>query len=118
MQLSGNWFKLVEPGAAYLGVLMVPEWVSADIESRRERGDAVQVARRAHWSAVGWCRNASNDSERSAVFLIAPIYRQDDALALIGITPEEISAEPGFAFLPSAEYLRRSAPKAEVSNAG
>lgn len=33
-----------------------------------------------------------------------------DAVMLHGITAEEISAKRGFAFLPSAEYLRRPAP--------
>jgi hypothetical protein len=41
-----------------------------------------------------------------AMFDIAPSHVISDAIVLFGIEPEDIHHVRGFAFLPSAEYLR------------
>jgi hypothetical protein len=107
-RLSGAWFKLVTQRGDDLGVLMVP----AEVATLLERGNG-----RDSW--VGYERPqlsvASFRPDRdlaSAIidmrpYHIAPgYYPHDGAVFLVGISPERLSREPGFAFLPSAHYMR------------
>jgi hypothetical protein len=108
MRLSGAWFKLADERGVYIGLLMVPEVVAVAFEKKHER--YVQVYRHPKMPISSWA------PEQMAPFISAATYfvivenyslEMPDALCLQMITPEEISAEPDFVFLPSAEYLRR-----------
>ena len=106
-RLSGVWFKLVEPDGFYLGILMVPEGVARMLE---DKGCPVRVARRnAMPSWRDWAqgiRPQDYDMVDAMGFYPCPSI-SDDAIAVVGITLSELNKEPGFAFIPSAEYMQR-----------
>jgi hypothetical protein len=107
MRLSGAWFKLADERGVYIGLLMVPEVVSDAFEKKHET--SVRCVR--HPQMPMWLDNpgAMNNLVAFTPFVVELSWRIEarDMLTLWLITPEEISAEPGFAFLPSAEYLRQ-----------
>jgi hypothetical protein len=107
MRLSGAWFKLADDRGVYIGLLMVPEDVSDAFEKKHER--SVQRYRRPRMPRFFTDHVTMSNTIEISPFIITECWKIEsmDMLTLIMITPEEISAEPGFAFLPSAEYLRR-----------
>jgi len=107
MRLSGAWFKLADERGVYIGLLMVPEVVSEAFEKKHQH--TVQCYRVPHMPGFFSDPLAINSVIKMHPFIITECWNIEgrDMLNLVSITPEEISAEPGFAFLPSAEYMRR-----------
>ena len=93
-RLSGIWFKLVEGDGFYLGILIVPLQVALNIEDKGRW----RVAKRAELMP---------DVNVSFMDFIAADHIMRDAIMIFGITVSDINKEPGFAFIPSAEYMQR-----------
>jgi len=108
-RLSGAWFKLVDDAGICIGLLMVPERVAGVFEGGEFH---VRCYRHPGTPPVTWSPEMMNEAVvEFRFFLISQSWRYNarDALELQMITPEEIATEPGYAFIPSAEYLRRPA---------
>lgn len=102
-RLSGAWFKLVAQNGDHLGMLMVPEGVAKHLEGKEYAyTTAKQMKIDAYWPTL----KSMQESVIVHQFHIAQAgWCSDNAVHIVGITPEEIDGEPGFAFLPNADYL-------------
>jgi len=60
---------------------------------------------------------AMQNIELEQYYIARGFYPQDEAIMIHGITPEELNDQRGFAFLPSAQYMRynRVAPPTKVT---
>jgi hypothetical protein len=108
-RLSGAWFKLVDERGVHIGVLMVPEDVALQFEKNHEYYVGCYRRSKMLTGMLSVTSEPMNSQSASlGRFLVKRCYHLDhhDALSLEMITPEEVSTEPGFAFLPNAEYLR------------
>lgn len=107
-RLSGIWFKLVEPDGFHLGILMVPEQIAHGIETRGRW----RCAQRADWMPAGaWTigdgMTAPMDVTVSFIDFVPADHLMRDAIMVFGISLSGLNKEPGFAFIPSAEYMFR-----------
>lgn len=100
--LDGSACKLVDKAGKRIGVLFLPKAIAEQIEKR----DVVRVFRRPHQS-ISCFPTSILDSVMVQTFLVCQSYHSGDVVELVGIEPEEVENEPGFAFLPNAEYMRR-----------
>lgn len=109
--LSGGSIKLCDEQGVFIGVLMVPSNVGVQLDYIEGHRRTVRVFKRPPMNLAfpSLHDEAMLDAMRAQFFLIIPT--PSGSFTLARITPEEISAEPGFAFLPSAEYMRRPAPE-------
>lgn len=105
-RLSGAWFKLCDR-AGYIGLLMVPDGLAERFEKRLDRH--VRCYRQPRMPVMWGKQDMLSTIPALSLFVVEQNWSLDhpESLMLHMITPEEISAEPGFAFLPSAEYLQR-----------
>lgn len=106
-RLSGAWFKLVEPDGFYLGILMVPEQVASEIE---RRDGPFRYPRRPPMSMYTMWRDKLEPSammDMQIIDLVPAPYPMTDAIMVFGISLSDLNKEPGFAFIPSADYLNR-----------
>jgi hypothetical protein len=110
--LSGHSFKLTDPkDGAYLGVLIVPESVAEYL------GNHYQAMCQRYSRFPSIFEGPTNyDVISAGQFWLTKAYGLEGAVNVHQITPEEISLEPGFAFLPSAEYLRRVAAEQKIED--
>ena len=109
-RLSGAWFKLADEGGVHIGLLMVPDGLAEQFEKRHQR--EVVCCRHPKLSIRGWKPGDHTMLEimpSLARFLVMRSHHIDSLgmLALFGITPDAIALEPGFAFIPNGEWLRR-----------
>jgi hypothetical protein len=111
--LSGGSVKLRDDHGAFIGVLIVPSNISTQLDYVKSHERTVRVFKRPLMTAASWSPHddAMCEIMQAEFFLIVPSYHRSDSFMLAGITPEEINSEPGFAFLPSAEYMRRPTPE-------
>lgn len=105
-RLSGAWFKLVTQRGDDLGVLMVPEEIGRHLER--------ETLAWAHYPRPNMpiscfdpvsMGNAINLTVRQ-FHIVRAHYPHEDAIFLVGMSPEQVAEERGFAFLPSAHYMR------------
>lgn len=119
-RLSGAWFKLVDERLTHIGLLMVPENVAKAFE--KDKRSHVEHYREPSLPMGNWTMAMMATAPMIHKFVIGQTWDREgrDALRLYMITPDEIATEPGFVFLPSAEYLRRpeKAPEREVVSPG
>ena len=104
--------KVRDEKGIFLGVLMLPNRYADDLLNKRR---VARVFRRGAVQSFYDLRDTMCEAMSLSFFLIQPAYSHPDSFWLHGIAPEEICAESGFAFLPSAEYMRR--PVAEEAAA-
>lgn len=113
-RLSGAWFKLVNQRGNYLGMLMMPEDAARHLEGKEY---SYTTYRRPEPGAFPTLSGIQADmllQQLHQFHIVKASYIAENAVFIIGITPDEIITEPGFAFLPSAEYIRAMlAPKPE-----
>lgn len=108
-RLSGIWFKLVEPDGFYRGILMVPQVVAVTIEQNRP----CRMAQRGKLPSVSDYGVLPNDISFMD-FVPASDYLLRDAIMVFGISLSDLNKEPGFAFIPSADYLARGPRPVEI----
>lgn len=105
-RLSGAWFKLVTSRGDDLGVLMMPEDIARYLEKESPA-----------WTGQDFPLMPTASFNPNSMNEIAPVgtrtyhivraqYPHEHAIFLVGISPEKLSQRPGFAFLPSAHYMR------------
>lgn len=108
-RLSGIWFKLVEPDGFHLGILMVPPGVAGNIETHGR----CRCPQRADWMpAWAWTIGAGGMTAPMGVTVsfidfVPADHLMRDAIMVFGISLSGLNKEPGFAFIPSAEYMFR-----------
>jgi len=103
-RLSGAWFKLVEPDGFYLGILMVPERIALSLEENR---GPFNVPQRANWPSISFGMDIAPMDVSVKMMTFLPAYEPPDALMVYGISMSDLNKEPGFAFIPGAEYMQR-----------
>lgn len=102
-RLSGAWFKLVDTGNTYLGALMMPEVLARHLE--REKSSVVAYQRPPPITTFPSLREMQGDVTVRQYTISKAYYPMEDAVMVFGITPDDLALEPGFAFLPNADYL-------------
>lgn len=103
-RLSGAWFKLVTQRGDDLGVLMMPEDIARHLEREKLAWTGQEFPQMRVSDFNPNTIPAIVDSRR--YHIVRAHYPHEHAIFLVGISPEKLSERPGFAFLPSAHYMR------------
>ena len=107
-RLSGIWFKLVQPDGFYLGILCVPQSVAEGIEKGGRWRCQMSVQR---YVSTADDRLVARAPDRIYYFDFVPMdHIMRDAIAVFGISLSDLNKEPGFALIPSKDYIDLGKP--------
>lgn len=106
-RLLGAWFKVVDyqGSGTDLGTLMVPEEIGRHLEREKIAWTDYERLRLPSVSLGPFDPHMESMNIRQ-FHIVRGYHPHEDAIMLIGLSPEEIGKERGFRFIPSLEYLR------------
>ncbi len=108
--MTEHWAKVLDPvdNKSVLGLIGMKHSIADTLERRGGH----RIIGRAEMATAQWWATATDmtltDMTISSFTIQRARHRYGDGVFVFGIQLEALSEEPGFMFLPSAEYIRRS----------